>query len=241
MKKIFTALRSLTLLLILISLPITGFNFKTASADVTVQKKEIVKPVLVKKEIEKKKFDEFLTVKATYYNATFGQCDSTPTITASGDIIDTARATELHWCAISWDLHQRYGGPLKFGDVIEITGTYGKYKINGKYIVKDLMADTTVWTMKIDILRHPKDKGRTFDSIKIKNKKFKEFKRQKAKEAKNKAIQVKKSMLRDKLFKLSSKIPFIGSDILIHEHFANKTPIELKKVSPEALNKQILI
>lgn len=206
------------LVLMMLTIPMTGFRTAEVASEnsIGISQEVIVKQISVS-EIE---FNDEIFVTSTIYHAVEAQCDSTPTITASGAIIDTARATELQWCAISWDLHQRYGGPLKFGDVIEVKGTYGKNKINGKYIVQDLMSPK--WTQRVDILRHPKDGGQRFDSVKIKHKKFKEYKKQKFIEAKKKGERIQRQVLIDKFQKLASKIPFIGTDVLSPENYSSK-------------------
>jgi hypothetical protein len=125
--------------------------------------------------IEKKEIaTDFEKVKVTFYNASVSQCDETPLVTASGAVIDTAIATELHWCAISWNLHKRYGGSLNFGDVIRVEGSYGNQKISGNYVVQDLM--NPMYKNKVDILRSTKDGGQSFDSAKIHSKKIKNHK-----------------------------------------------------------------
>lgn len=52
--------------------------------------------------------------RVTTYQATIEQCDSTPFSTASGAKINPDYYQK--WCAVSRDLHSRWGGPLDFGD-----------------------------------------------------------------------------------------------------------------------------
>lgn len=92
---------------------------------------------------------EYITpAKVTMYNAVPAQTDSSPYITASGDVIDPHNASEHRWVAVSRDLHVRWGGDLQFGDIIYVqSGT----KYDGVYIVKDTMNKR--WTKRIDVLR----------------------------------------------------------------------------------------
>lgn len=74
--------------------------------------------------------------RLSVYNPIGSQTDSTPLITASIDTIDT-NTYNNDWIAISRDLHVKYGGYLKYGDIITIFGKESKFK--GMFVVKDLM------------------------------------------------------------------------------------------------------
>lgn len=91
-----------------------------------------------------------LIVAGSIYHPVTEQCDERPLETASGDWIDTNRITELKWIAVSRDLHKRWGGELKFGDTVIISGTG---IIDGEYVVKDIMNKR--YHRKIDILVSP--------------------------------------------------------------------------------------
>jgi hypothetical protein len=86
-------------------------------------------------------------VDVTMYNPVPEQTNSEPLITASGANIVFDYATEHKWIAISWDLHERYGGPLKFGDLVYLKGTDTS---DGVYQVQDLM--NSRWTSRVDVL-----------------------------------------------------------------------------------------
>lgn len=75
-------------------------------------------------------------VSATCYNATVGQTDSTPLVTADGSKIDTTKIDKLRWCAVSRDLEKQY----KMGDKIIVTGIGKDY--DGVWMIKDRMAKT---------------------------------------------------------------------------------------------------
>lgn len=173
---------------------------------------------------EKVKADvtDYIFVKASYYNPTFAQCDSTPLITASGAEIDTINTTALHWCAISYNLHKRYGGFLEFGDVVYLEGFQGKKKIKGRYIVNDLM--NPKWTDKVDILKGSGENSVTFDSVKLKHPKIKTFKKNMSDKAEYTAKSLKRQGLYHSINKMLSKIPFIGSqaDVLKNENFKER-------------------
>ena len=86
-------------------------------------------------------------VTITMYNATPGQTDSTPDITADGTKIDVDNATEHRYVALSRDLLQRWGGPFKYGDfvVLKYAGEHG-----GIYQVRDTMSPKFI--NRVDIL-----------------------------------------------------------------------------------------
>lgn len=80
------------------------------------------------------------TVTPTAYIPHPSQTDSTPLIAANGKTIHSDGV------AISRDLHERWGGPLKFGDLVYLEGI-------GYKIVNDVMnkrhtnrVDVLVWT-----------------------------------------------------------------------------------------------
>lgn len=75
--------------------------------------------------------------RATTYQATIEQCDSTPFSTASGAKINPDYYQK--WCAVSRDLHSRWGGPLDFGDTLCVLSEKNP-NFNGKWVVQDLMA-----------------------------------------------------------------------------------------------------
>ena len=89
------------------------------------------------------------TVKATMYHPVPGQTDDTPDIVADGTKFDIPTAGDLDWIAVSRDLHYRWGGPLRFGDIVYI---YAKEK-TGFYLVKDTMNKR--FTKRIDFLESP--------------------------------------------------------------------------------------
>ncbi len=200
----------LSLFLLLLFLPIVGFQ----SVEIKPKK---VETVITAHEVT----PDFVLVKASYYNAVTSQCDETPLVTASGAVIDTVNATELKWCAISYNLHRRYGGQLEFGDVVQLEGYQGKHKIKGKYIVQDLM--NPKWQNKIDILRTEGDRGVNYDSVKLKHKKIREgnLKRQANRlerkqefkaQAKKLERKVERQIIHNTFQKLLSRIPFIGTN-----------------------------
>ncbi len=203
----------LCFLLFFTVLPLT--SFRTAEDDFTniknsiVTADEFVDNLTNLVDVNLDEVTDFIMVKASYYNPVMSQCDSTPLITASGDLIDTTRTTALRWCAISYNLHTRYGGFLNFGDVVEIEGVQGNKRIKGKYIVHDLM--NPKWTNKVDILRGTGEKSVTYDSVKLKNPKVKKFKSDVAHQTKTTANSIRRQAMYHTINKFFSKIPFIGS------------------------------
>jgi len=102
-------------------------------------------------------FEKYLlgTVFVTMYHPVKEQTNDHPNIVADGTKFDTNKASDLKWIAISRDLHNRWGGPLGFGDIIylEIIGKECDYLKTGFYKVKDLMNGR--FTMRVDILETP--------------------------------------------------------------------------------------
>ena len=85
--------------------------------------------------------------RATTYQPTIAQCDSTPFSTADGSRIDPDNIQR--WCALSRDLLDRWGGPFNYGDTIEVYSEKHP-QINGDWAVHDCMAPK--YTLSIDFL-----------------------------------------------------------------------------------------
>jgi hypothetical protein len=123
-------------------------------------------------------------VWGSLYNPVREQCDKTPTITADGSVIDTLRASQQRWIAISQDLlwsprrhrlfvndpvnDHRYKGRIKFGDTIWIESP--NPNINGKWVVHDLM--NKKHKNAVDFLQTAGD-GRLYNNDKLWDGKFK--------------------------------------------------------------------
>jgi hypothetical protein len=75
---------------------------------------------------------------ATVYHAVAGQTDDSPLITADGTKIDldALGAAEIRYCAVSRDLLHRWGGPIRYGDSVRVTGA-GQF--SGFWMVRDTM------------------------------------------------------------------------------------------------------
>ena len=76
-------------------------------------------------------------VTATIYHADPRQCNADFTTTADGSKIDTTNPSRHRWIAVSRDMLSKYGGHLKFGDSLMVTGT--STHLDGIHIVRDLM------------------------------------------------------------------------------------------------------
>lgn len=155
----------LCLMTLFVTLPLTGFR-SVSTASVSFEKSRIQ---------TENKFTDFINVGVTYYNPVVSQCDSDPLVTASMAKIDTSRITQLKWCAISFDLHKRFGGPLSFGDtvILEYEGKKGQI-IQAKYVVNDLMNRSL--KSRVDILCAVGDKGLPRENMKLKHPKVIEHK-----------------------------------------------------------------
>ncbi len=88
-----------------------------------------------------------IKVTVTNYNPVRQQTDDTPNILADQSKIDVHSASKYQYVAISRNLHERWGGFLKFGDLILIKNAEGK---DGIYCVRDVMNERFV--NAIDIL-----------------------------------------------------------------------------------------
>lgn len=88
-----------------------------------------------------------IKVTVTNYNPVKNQTDNTPNILADLSEIQTEKASRYQYVAVSRNLHERWGGFLKFGDLILLKNAEGK---DGIYIVKDVMNQRFV--NAIDIL-----------------------------------------------------------------------------------------
>lgn len=75
-------------------------------------------------------------VIATMYNATVGQCDADPFITAGNYKINPKKASKHKWIAMSRNLLKRWGGEFDYGDMVQIIGAGHK---DGIYKVVDTM------------------------------------------------------------------------------------------------------
>lgn len=93
-----------------------------------------------------------LPVTVTIYHPVVGQTDSTPNIVASGKKIKIPRARYYRYVAVSRDLHCRWGGPLEFGDIIELRNAG---YLSGYYFVEDTM--NARFKNHVDVLQSPGD------------------------------------------------------------------------------------
>lgn len=88
-----------------------------------------------------------IEVEVTMYYAEASQCDADPLVTAGMYRINSHKASEQKFVALSRDLLARWGGSLHYGDSIKIAGTNGK---DGTYLVADAMNKR--FKHRIDIL-----------------------------------------------------------------------------------------
>lgn len=84
---------------------------------------------------------------ATVYNAVIGQCDSNPTVTASGRQILPEKVQELRIVAMERTMMSR--NDIHYGDTILVKGT-GIY--DGEWVVEDTMHPRYAGQDKIDFL-----------------------------------------------------------------------------------------
>lgn len=105
---------------------------------------------------------EFI-VTATMYYPVSSQTDSDPNITADGSKINTNKASELKWIAVSRNLLKRWGGELDYGDVVEISGAGKK---DGTYEIHDTMNKR--FKNRIDFLETNGTRIYKYENVKIK-------------------------------------------------------------------------
>ncbi len=198
---------NLCLLALFIVIPLAAFNSADQSG-LSPHKANLAQSI-------EKDFADIIDVKVTYYNPVASQCDKTPLITASGAKIDIKKTTDLHWCAISRNLHKRYGGPFSFGDVIEIKSPHNK-KI-GKYVVQDLMNPR--FKNRIDILRGTGEGGMTYNKAKVKHPKLKNYNRNLAK--KKDKLKLNRQVARGTIQKFIARSRYFssGADLIRQEKY----------------------
>ena len=87
------------------------------------------------------------TTTATVYNAVPEQCNSNPTVTASGRKIDPSKVAELRIIAMERTMMNR--NDIHYGDTVRVEGA-GKY--DGLWVVEDTMNKRYAGQDRIDFL-----------------------------------------------------------------------------------------
>lgn len=101
-------------------------------------------------------------VTATMYNPVVSQCDADPLITAANYTINPTKASEHKYVAVSRNLLKRWGGHLKYGDKVKLTGAGNK---DGIYTVADTMNKR--YTNRVDILETSGKTPYKYDNVLI--------------------------------------------------------------------------
>ena len=132
--------------LVLVFLVLTSLPVQNATIDYTITWEEIFSHMY--------KYEKTFvrSVHVTMYHPVEGQTDSTPDIVADGTKFDIPSASNLKWIAVSRDLHERWGGNFRFGDIVYLSIAESSSK-SGYYLVKDTMNER--WSSRIDILESP--------------------------------------------------------------------------------------
>lgn len=113
-----------------------------------------------------------VTVTATVYHPVTEQTDSTPNQLADGTAIDSGLpptwppvsipvVPPYRILALSRDLLSRWGGPFKYGDVVEVRGAG---PLNGQWTVRDTMNKR--FTKRCDFLVAPYFKSK-YEGVKV--------------------------------------------------------------------------
>jgi hypothetical protein len=94
-----------------------------------------VKRTLAARHIEHSLTLDILTV----YNPEAGQCDGSPLVTASNQLISKIklRSGSIRWMALSRDLLKRWGGHIHYGDTVNLSA--GDPTVDGLWVVQDTM------------------------------------------------------------------------------------------------------
>lgn len=130
--------------LVLVFLVLIYSPVQNATIDYKITREEVISSFYEKNFVR--------SVHVTMYHPVEGQTDSTPDIVADGTKFDISSASELKWIAVSRDLHERWGGDLRFGDIVYLSIDEDPAK-SGFYLVKDTMNKR--WSSRIDILESP--------------------------------------------------------------------------------------
>lgn len=96
-------------------------------------------------------------VAASVYFPDEAQTDSQPLITADGSEINKQAVRKHRWIAVSRNLLKRWGGPIHFGDSVQVTGISAE--LDGTYTVRDTMNRRLKNTIDILVDRHDKIMG----------------------------------------------------------------------------------
>ena len=99
---------------------------------------------------------------ATVYNAVPEQCNSNPTVTASGRKIDPSRVAQLRIIAMERTMMKR--NDIHYGDTVRVEGT-GKY--DGLWVVEDTMSKRYAGQDRIDFLVPESIKTGLWRNVKI--------------------------------------------------------------------------
>lgn len=102
------------------------------------------------------------TATATIYNAVPEQCNETPSITASGRVIDSSQVQDLRIVAMERTMMQRNG--IHYGDTILVKGA-GHY--DGEWVVEDTMHPRNAGQDRIDFLVPEDIKLGRWEGVKI--------------------------------------------------------------------------
>ena len=94
------------------------------------------------------------TVTATAYQATAGQTDNEPFVTADNSRIKPTYGSKKRWMALSRDLLKPWGGQFAYGDKVQVRGI--SPALDGIYTVHDTMNRRHRHCM--DVLTHVSEK-----------------------------------------------------------------------------------
>lgn len=104
------------------------------------------------------KIIEIKGVTATCYNATKGQCDSSPFITSIGYKVNKVNPEAQRYLAVSRDLL----GKLNYGDTVWVIGTF---MYDGPWIIADIM--NKKYSQRIDFLVGSHNKLSKWDNVSL--------------------------------------------------------------------------
>lgn len=156
---IFTSVAILLLTYCNRNIRIANTEIVNQSQNLTFHRKEHVRNLKFNSD---KAADFQIIVVATMYRPIMAETDNTPNILADGTRIDTSKASNYRYIAMSRNLLERWGGPFIYGDFVMVEGAH---KHDGLWQVRDTMHPR--WHNRIDFLQSPSVKPFKYNNVVI--------------------------------------------------------------------------
>lgn len=100
--------------------------------------------------------DTIYIERNTAYHPVASQCQGNPLVTADMSRINITKLKneEVRWIALSRDLIARWGGPIEYGDTVEVLSEVNP-QLNGEWVLHDCM--NARYENSVDFLFHPEN------------------------------------------------------------------------------------